>query len=158
VFVCVVCLCVFRTAAQPSTCHGYTATGKVTMKILTKIADSHWSNIPSKDRQGNQQSPCHHGFSIAAGAQTRRLRSLGIGSFENRSACDRVPGRAHSPIPHLQLYRSAQHFHTSETVEPHRAPHGPRLALPSSLSSPTLLTLPLPPPFSSSASVHHPSA
>jgi len=34
------------------------STGNVTMKILTKITDSHWANIPSKDSQGNQQTPC----------------------------------------------------------------------------------------------------
>ena len=64
-----------------------------------------------------------------------------IGSFENRSACDRVLGCAYTPIPHLQLYRSAQHLHTSETVEPHRVPHGPRPALPLSPSRPSQLFL-----------------
>jgi len=45
----------------------------------------------------------------------------------------------------------AQRLHTSETVQPHRAPHGPRPALPRSPSRPSQLFLPH--PFFSSASV-----
>ena len=94
---------VFVYSAQPLTCHDYTATRKVRSPTLTG------SNIPSKDRQGNQQGSYHHRSSIAAGTQARYLRSLGIGSFENRSACDRVPGCAYTPS-HIFSYIAAHNI------------------------------------------------
>jgi len=113
----------------------HTATGKATMKMLTRLPTLIVFNILSTDRQDNpllaKPMPfqvldrCWHSDALLEVSRDRLLQ-------KGRSACDSLQGPcADTPTLHLLLYRSAQCLHTSGIAEIRRVPHGP--ALPPSL-------------------------